>query len=106
MKTRSSRRAKALDIPSYVKQAVNRRDGGRCVYCLDRGLPEAHYIPRSNGGLGIEQNILTLCRSCHDRFDHGDRETREGMREYFREYLMSKYPDWNETKLIYKKGDF
>ena len=103
MKTRSSKRALALAIPATVKCAVNRRDGGRCVYCFARGLPEAHFIPRSKGGLGIEQNVLTLCRSCHDRFDNGDKETREGMREYFREYLQTQYPDWNEEKLIYRK---
>lgn len=25
------------------------------------------------------------------------------MKEFFAEYLQSKYPDWDETKLIYHK---
>lgn len=103
MKTRSSKRALALAIPAPVKRAVYERDAGRCVYCLKPGLPEAHYIPRSRGGLGIEENVLTLCRACHDRFDHGTRFEREGMREFFREYLMSQYPEWNEDNLTYRK---
>lgn len=99
----SSRRAKACAIPSYVKQTVYNRDSGRCVYCGRPGLPEAHYIPRSKGGLGVQENVLTLCRPCHDRFDNGDRQTREGMREFFREYLMTQYPEWDEEKLIYRR---
>lgn len=103
MKPISSRRARALAIPPGVKRLVNYRDGGLCVYCGRPGLPEAHYIPRSKGGLGIEQNVLTLCRSCHDQFDNGPVTIREGMREYFGEYLAAQYPDWNEDNLIYRK---
>ena len=103
MKPLSSRRARALAISPGVKRLVNYRDGGRCVYCGRPGLPEAHYIPRSKGGLGIEQNVLTLCRPCHDRYDNGPAAIREGMREYFGEYLASQYPDWNEDNLIYRK---
>ena len=36
-------------------------------------------------------------------FDQGIREEREGMREYLKEYLQSKYPEWDEKKLIYHK---
>ena len=103
MNTYSSRRAKACAIPSYVKQIVFNRDNGRCVYCGRPGLPEAHFISRSKGGLGVKENILTLCRPCHDRFDHGTREEREGMREFFREYLMTQDPEWDEEKLIYRR---
>lgn len=103
MKYRSSKRAKALAISPETKAAVWKRDG-RCVYCgSPNGRPNAHYIPRSLGGLGIEQNILTLCFRCHREYDEGTREQREGMREFFSEYLMTKYPEWDETKLIYHK---
>ena len=68
-------------------------------------FPEAHYIPRSKGGLGIPENILTLCRVCHDRYDHSDRNDREMMRGRFRAYLKHFYPDWDESKLIYHKED-
>lgn len=103
MKNVSSRRAKALQISSYVKLIVNRRDEGLCVYCHKPGNPEAHFIPRSKGGLGVPQNILTLCRSCHDQYDNGPRELRDGMRESFRDYLCSKYDDWSEENIIYRK---
>ncbi len=66
-------------------------------------MPEAHFISRSKGGLGVEENILTLCRfPCHEQYDRGPIERREEMRTYFREYLKSQYPGWDEKKLIYK----
>lgn len=103
MKALSSRLARAVAIQPGVKRAVYDRDGGRCVFCGRPGLPEAHFIPRSRGGLGVPKNVLTLCRPCHDRFDNGGAMEREGMREYFAEYLQSKYPDWNEDNLTYRK---
>ena len=103
MNNLSSKRAKACAISSTVKMIVYHRDGGLCVYCRRPGNPEAHFVPRSKGGLGIPQNILTLCRECHDRFDNGTRKERDGMREYFREYLSSQYVDWNESDNIYRR---
>ena len=106
MKNLSSRRAKALAISPETKKKVLARDQGICVWCGRWGLPEAHFISRKRGGLGIEQNILTLCRICHDRYDHGDANDRWNMRLRFREYLQEKYPDWDENKLIYRKGEY
>jgi 5-methylcytosine-specific restriction endonuclease McrA len=49
-------RTKALAISKEVKDAVFKRDGGKCILCGKSGLAEAHYIPRSQGGLGIHQS--------------------------------------------------
>jgi len=96
-----NKRTKALMIPQEVKEKVWARDG-RCVYCgSHNAAPVAHYIARSHGGLGIEENILTLCDSCHRKYDQSVK--RKEMRAFFREYLMSKYKDWNENNLIYKR---
>ena len=96
-----SKRARACDIPQKVKQKVFERDG-YCVLCGNpNASPNAHYISRSQGGLGIEQNVLTLCNACHHRYDQTT--DRKQLREFFKEYLKSKYADWDETSLIYKK---
>ena len=111
-KSHKHKRTQATDIPQSVKDAVWERDGHCCVWCGSaNGMPEAHYLSRRNGGKGIEQNILTLCRfpsepgksSCHDIFDHGTRMECEVMRDYFAAYLKSHYPDWDESKLIYRR---
>ena len=54
-----------------------------------------------NGGLGIEQNVVTLCIQCHSSYDNGF--TREYSGKRIKEYLQSKYKDWNEKDLIYNK---
>ena len=96
-----SKRTKALEITKKVKERVYERDGGLCVMCGSVGMPNAHFIARSQGGLGIEENILTLCFICHNKYDQSIH--RQKMRKYFREYLQTKYPDWDEKKLVYKK---
>lgn len=99
-----NKRTKALAIPPEVKAAVRKRDGGCCVLCgSPYGEPDAHYISRAQGGLGIEQNLVTLCFQCHMRYDQSTE--REEIRMDLREYLMSKYPDWDKQRLIYRKGD-
>lgn len=96
------RQTKATAIPKDVKKRVYERDGGKCVLCgRNNGEPNAHFIARSQGGLGVEQNILTLCPECHRMFDQTDR--RKEIRETLKTYLIGKYNDWDETKLIYKK---
>lgn len=95
------KRTKALAIPREVKEKVWERDGC-CVYCGSPfGIPNAHYIARSHGGLGLEENILTLCPDCHRAYDQSTK--RKDMKEFFRDYLKSKYPEWDEQKIIYRR---
>ena len=98
------RQTKACEISKAVKLAVYERDGGICLNCARPGLPEAHYIGKAQGGLGIEENIVTLCRECHRLYDNSEQRGR--IRIKLRAYLRSKYPDWDEKKLYYKKYDF
>ena len=104
-----TKRSQATDISMSVKQKVWERDGGRCVVCGSTiAMPNAHYIPRSKGGLGIEENIVTLCTSitpnhCHERFDKGTQKEREQLRRIIKHYLMERYNNWNEESLIYHK---
>lgn len=109
-----NRRTRALCIPEKVKRAVAKRDGAGghpcCIWCgrpapteYELAYSNAHYISRAQGGLGIEENILTLCPECHIMYDQG--AMRKKMREWFKAHLKSKYPNWDEEKLIYRKGE-
>ena len=104
------KRTKALAILQSVKKAVAERDTfGGWTCCIHCGTPapsdnitaysNAHYIPRSQGGLGVEENILTLCPNCHGLYDNSP--VRAELKEEFTEYLKSKYAGWNEQNLIY-----
>lgn len=105
-----TKRSKATDITMSVKKRVFERDGGCCVVCGNsyNVMPNAHYISRAKGGLGIEQNIVTLCteltpNKCHRKYDFGTEEEREEIKETIKKYLKSQYEDWNEEDLYYKK---
>lgn len=96
------KRTKSLQILPAVKRAVHDRDGGCCILCGRPGDPTAHYISRAQGGLGIEENVVTLCGGCHRRYDQT--ADRAWMRDRIAAYLRTQYPDWEEGNLVYHKG--
>lgn len=97
-----SKRSKACDISVKVKAQVWERDGCCCIICgSPHAMPNMHYIRRSQGGLGIPQNVVTGCLECHNAFDNGDKRKEYG--ELIKSYLQSQYPDWDEEKLRYEK---
>ena len=105
-----TKRSKATDIPMSVKIKVWERDNHCCVVCGNsyNVMPNAHYISRAKGGLGIEQNIVTLCteltiNKCHRKYDFGTKEERKAIKEKIKNYLKSKYENWDEDDLVYKK---
>ena len=95
------RRTRACSISRKTKLKVFERDQGCCIFCGRPGLPEAHVVPRSHGGLGIEENIVTACRPCHDMLDNSI--FRQRMLEMAAEHLRQFYPDWNIKDFIYEK---
>lgn len=104
------KRADALAISQAVKAAVAERDSidGRpcCVWCgrpspAPLAYSNAHFIGRAQGGLGVEENILTLCPDCHRIYDQTP--ARETMRPIFRRYLRERYQDLDEKRLVYQK---
>ena len=107
---KKTKRSRACDIPMSVKQKVWERDKHRCVVCKNycNVMPNAHYISRQKGGLGIEENVVTLCteltkNKCHRKYDFGTKEERQEIGNKIKEYLESHYEDWSEDKLIYRK---
>lgn len=96
-----SKRTKACEIPPEVRRKVEERDGGCCIFCGRPGRGEAHLVNRSQAGLGIEENIITVCRACHNFMDNG--LSTPLYRAKAEEYLKSKYPNWDKRKLVYNK---
>lgn len=97
---------KATSISQPVKVAVWARDHYQCVVCgSNQGKPEAHVVRRSQGGKGIEQNIVTLCPRCHRLYDEGPKQDREHIYVRLVAHLKGIYPDWSREDMIYRKGD-
>jgi len=44
---------------------------------------------------------VTLCDKCHRRFDQS--ADRAALKDALANYLRSKYPEWDEKILIYRK---
>lgn len=107
-KAKRSRQSRATDITEKVRRRVRERDGG-CVFCkmgmeapyLCGNFEIMHYINRSRGGLGIEENLAVGCSYHHGRMDNGA-EGRQ-MRERLEEYLKGIYPDWENVNKTYSK---
>lgn len=112
------RQTKQTAIPASVKAAVAARDcthgPATCIICGAPGGPHCHIVRRSQGGRGIEQNIVTLCNECHYAFDEGlfmarlrplGFETQADVRQYIVDYIKGFYPDWTEEKVKYKKWE-
>jgi 5-methylcytosine-specific restriction endonuclease McrA len=64
-----------VDPESYdrLREQVLRRDGWRCQCCGNRSNLEVHHKEfRSQGGDDSEENLITLCASCHSLLHHSD----------------------------------
>lgn len=105
IKGKKHRQTKVTEIPKSVKEIVWERDNHRCIFCknpVDMFYANAHFIPRSLGGLGIPENIFTACDNCHREQDNG-LNTKE-YDEKVENYLKSIYGGrWTKENLIYRK---
>lgn len=108
------KRTKATEFTKNEREIINNRDGG-CIFCQmnyyndelnsfeKSNFQIMHYIPRSQGGLGIRENAAVGCIGHHTMFDNGSSGRREEMKERFKGYLKSFYPDWCESNLVFNK---
>ena len=110
----ASKQARAKEFSPKVREVIKRRDGG-CIFCRmnyqmdsinwfdSQIMSIMHYIPRSKGGLGIEQNGALWCQYHHTMLDNGYQGRRAEMLEMFKGYLQNHYDNWNEEELYYRK---
>lgn len=116
MKRKQHTRNKRLQFDTKTKQRIVERDM-YCIFCkMDYHMERAeqyacsipdimHYINKSAGGLGIEQNGVLGCRYHHMLLDNGNKGYRSEMLGIMRAYLQKMYRDWDEKKLYYDKYD-
>ena len=96
---------KFTQINTCTKHKVHERDGGCCILCgmpVHWSLSNAHIVPRSKGGLGSEENVVTLCQPCHFTLDQTTH--RKALMSEVKEYIKQYYDEWSEEKVTYRKG--
>lgn len=99
------KQTKAKAISTKTKKRVWDRDGGGCIICGNPNAdPSCHYIRRSQGGLGIEQNIVTLCQTHHRLLDSPNTPIERSLyRRMVKDHLDRHYPDFQDEKRVYRK---
>ena len=99
------KRTKETSIPANVKAVVYKRDRGRCLMCHRTVKEEnacCHIIPRSQGGKGVEKNIITLCPDCHREYDESPR--RKFISLEFAKYIEECYGEpTRREEVVYDK---
>jgi cytochrome c553 len=60
-----------------------------------------HFIPRSQGGLGIKENLAAGCGLCHGQ-SHDGKNTIE-IHGLIGKYLQRLYPNFTDEMRTYKK---
>jgi 5-methylcytosine-specific restriction endonuclease McrA len=100
-----SYQSKACDVSPKIRDTVKRRDNMCCVVCgFPYALTIAHvFINRSHGGLGVKENLATLCIECHSKLDHGKKIHSESVRVPLESYMNKLYPSLDIKKLKYEK---
>lgn len=113
-----SQYTKYLKFSKECIKTIQIRDDYTCLFCklnyhMEQFNPNsldfiihdiAHFIPKSKLGLGIEQNGVECCRWHHHQLDNGNLGLRKEMLKIMEEHLKSIYPNWDKSKLVYKKG--
>lgn len=96
---------KAKAISQKTKKEVWERDKGECIICHSPNAdPSCHYIRRSKGGLGIKENIVTLCAHHHLMLDSPNIPLERSLyRRLVREHLDRHYPDFKDEDRVYRK---
>lgn len=97
-----SKRSKACDISPKVKKKYGKEITIVVLYVeVLMQCQMLIILVEHKGGLGIEQNIVTLCMRCHNDYDNGNSRVSTGYKIQW--YLKSCYDNWNEKDLIYKR---
>lgn len=116
MKSRTRKNLK-YQFDEETRRIIYYRDNETCIFCkigfhmeckdpmLYQIKDIMHYINKSQGGLGIQQNGALGCRYHHSLLDNGNKELRPAMLAVFKEHLRQQYPNWNEKALVYNKWD-
>ena len=100
-----------------TRRAIHKRDEC-CLFCrIGYYLPESpdypgelqimHIVPRSQNGMGVEQNGVLGCVWHHIMLDNGNKGRRSEMQQILQDYMKELYPGWTRERVtIHKHPDY
>lgn len=105
-----------LEFTAKARKAIHKRDNETCVFCAAgyeppedpaycrTALQIMHIVPRSQLGMGVEQNGALGCVWHHQMLDNGNRENRKEMLTMLEDRMRRIYPGWTWEQVIYNKN--
>lgn len=104
-----------LEFTAKARKAIHKRDNETCVFCAAgyeppedpeycrTALQIMHIVPRSQLGMGMEQNGVLGCVWHHQMLDNGNLDNRKEMIKMLEERMRRIYPGWTRESVIYRK---
>jgi 5-methylcytosine-specific restriction endonuclease McrA len=61
-----------MPLTKWLRKECFDRDDWACRHCNNRnGIDPHHIIPRGRGGKDLLENLICICRTCHNAFHDG-----------------------------------
>lgn len=104
-----------LEFTAKDRKAIHKRDNETCVFCAAgyeppedpaycrTALQIMHIVPRSQLGMGVEQNGVLGCVWHHQMLDNGNLDNRKEMIRMLEKRMRRMYPGWTREKVTYRK---
>lgn len=116
MKTQTKKKLSSrMEFTAKERRKIHERDRERCVFCemgyqmpedpayCRTGLQIMHIVPRSQLGMGVEQNGALGCVYHHTMMDNGNTGHRKEMQTILEDRMKRLYPGWSRESVTYKK---
>jgi hypothetical protein len=95
-----------------LRMAVLKRDNYRCKICgrsprdyVDLELHVHHILPWGQGGITDQDNLITLCGTCHDGLDpHYELQLFDLINVGMLQDAMTNSDDYRKGVMLYRKG--
>lgn len=104
-----------LEFTAKARKAIHKRDNETCVFCAAgyeppedpaycrTALQIMHIVPRSQLGMGVEQNGVLGCVWHHQMMDNGNLDNRKEMIKMLEDRMRRIYLGWNRESVTYRK---
>ena len=90
------RKVEKKRMDNTLRLSIIERDGNVCSVCSGSKTLEVHHIiPRSEGGSDSRENLITLCKKCHDEVELAEYRTAALIRNHT--------PEWKQDAAIPRK---